>query len=707
MGSSHHHHHHSSGLVPRGSHMGFAVESRSHVKDILGLINAFNEVKKITVDGTTPITVAHVAALARRHDVKVALEAEQCRARVETCSSWVQRKAEDGADIYGVTTGFGACSSRRTNRGSELQESLIRCLLAGVFTKGCAPSVDELPATATRSAMLLRLNSFTYGCSGIRWEVMEALEKLLNSNVSPKVPLRGSVSASGDLIPLAYIAGLLIGKPSVIARIGDDVEVPAPEALSRVGLRPFKLQAKEGLALVNGTSFATAVASTVMYDANVLLLLVETLCGMFCEVIFGREEFAHPLIHKVKPHPGQIESAELLEWLLRSSPFQELSREYYSIDKLKKPKQDRYALRSSPQWLAPLVQTIRDATTTVETEVNSANDNPIIDHANDRALHGANFQGSAVGFYMDYVRIAVAGLGKLLFAQFTELMIEYYSNGLPGNLSLGPDLSVDYGLKGLDIAMAAYSSELQYLANPVTTHVHSAEQHNQDINSLALISARKTEEALDILKLMIASHLTAMCQAVDLRQLEEALVKVVENVVSTLADECGLPNDTKARLLYVAKAVPVYTYLESPCDPTLPLLLGLKQSCFDTILALHKKDGIETDTLVDRLAEFEKRLSDRLENEMTAVRVLYEKKGHKTADNNDALVRIQGSKFLPFYRFVREELDTGVMSARREQTPQEDVQKVFDAIADGRITVPLLHCLQGFLGQPNGCANGV
>ena len=119
---------------------------------------------------------------------------------------------------------------------------------------------------------------------------------------------------------------------------------------------------------------------------------------------------------EMKPHTGQIQSAAHLEWLLRDGPLQELSREYYNINSLKKPKQDRYDLRSSPQWLAPLVQTIREATGTIETEINSANDNPIIDHVNGKALHGANFQGSAVGFYMDYVRVALAGLGKLLFA---------------------------------------------------------------------------------------------------------------------------------------------------------------------------------------------------------------------------------------------------------------------------------------------------
>lgn len=663
----------------------------SHVKDIILLINTFNEIECVNVDGSH-ITVAHVTALGRRSQVKVALDDHEghCRDRVERCSLWVQQKAKEGADIYGVTTGFGACSSKRTNQLSVLQEALIRCLLAGVFT-GPSSSPGELSPITTRCAMFLRMNSFIYGCSGIRWEIVEALQQLINAHITPKCPLRGSVSASGDLVPLAYIAGLLIGNPHVKARIGSN-EVPAPEALVKAGLQPFKLQAKEGLALVNGTSFATALASIVMYDANVLLLLVETLSGMFCEVIFGREEFAHPLIHKMKPHAGQIESAALLEWLLRDSPFQELSREYYSINTLKKPKQDRYALRSSPQWLAPLVQTIREATATIEIEVNSANDNPIIDHVNGKALHGANFQGSAVGFYMDHVRVAVAGLGKLLFAQFTELMIEYYSNGLPGNLALGPDLSLDYGFKGADIAMAAYCSELQYLANPVTTHVHSAEQHNQDINSLALISARKTEEALDILKLMLASHLSALCQAIDLRQLEQMLVKAVLGVISSVSDASHLPESIKGQLINVARGIPIYEYLESPCDPSFPLLSALKQTLFDSILAFHDIQ------IVDKIKEFESHLKQRLEEEITAIRLSYEQCTHiPMPEGFCCRTLIHDSKFFPLYAFVREELKTKIMTPRTDNTPQEDIQKVFDAIVDGRITVPLLQCLNGFI----------
>jgi len=394
-----------------------------------------------------------------------------------------------------------------------------------------------MPEAWVRGAILVRCNSLLRGHSAVRLEVIEALLKLLEHDLVPLVPLRGSISASGDLCPLSYVAGALEGNPDV--QVWTDHHssrklIPANQALRQVGLSPVSFGPKETLGLLNGTAFSVAVASISQHQADTLAIFAQILTAMGVEALLGTVESFDPFISAIRPHKGQIEMSRNIRCFLRGSKLARKGDE----DEFHEGalRQDRYALRTSSHWMGPFLEDMALARQQLEIELNSTTDNPLVDAEKKQVHHGGNFQATSVTSSTEKMRTALEKIGKMIFAQSTELLDVRLNHHLPPNLS-ADEPSLSYSMKGVDINMAAYMSELAFLANPVSNHVQSAEMSNQAINSLALISCRYTHIAVDIVSLMLSAYLYTLCQALDLRAMNDGFMCRLRPAIQELTND--------------------------------------------------------------------------------------------------------------------------------------------------------------------------
>jgi phenylalanine ammonia-lyase len=470
------------------------------------------------------LTIAEVAAVAReKHRVGLSASPE-VREKLVAARQILEEKLRRGEIIYGVNTGLGG-NVRFILPDQDLaqhQQNIFRFLICG--------SGAPLPQDVVRAAMLLRANALAKGYSAVRIVVIERLIELLNRDVTPIVPMYGSVGASGDLIPSAYIGRVLLGEGDVVF-MGETI--PAAEALALAGLQPLSLEPKEGLALINGTTVMTAAAALELEDGAYLSQLVLAACALALEAMQSTDDPFRAAVQAVKNHPGQIEAAALCRKLIEASGYirnldeirghvQESFHDHGSlIARSDEAIQQPYSLRCVPQGIGPILEALKIHQVVIERELNSANDNPLLDPADGRVYHTGNFYGGHIARALDSWKIDLATMGNWLHALIAMLVDERFNNGLPANLAPHPGLFS--GFKGMQLSLTSLVCALRHLANPSMIHTLPTEQYNQDVVSLGMHSALTTMQMTSLLRDAVAIALITLCQALELRGGSEKL----------------------------------------------------------------------------------------------------------------------------------------------------------------------------------------
>ena len=443
--------------------------------------------------GARALTIEDVLRVAREAaPVSISLDA---RVRIAQGRQRLEELLERGERIYGVNTGVGGNIgiSLAPEQMDVMQHNLVRHL-------ACATG-QPLPHDVVRAATLLRLATFVTGTSAVRVELVEALANLLNRGITPVVPRYGSVGASGDLMPSAYIARVLVGMGEAEFR---GRRMPAREALESAGLRPIRFLPKEALALINGTTVMTAVAALIQVDAFRVLRGLLGAIALSIEAMQAPDLPFEPWVQDLKGHPGQIAVAAHLRALLAGSGYTQASSG-----------QTCYSLRCVPQGLGQVWEALENGRATIEREINSANDNPLIDPDSGRMYKAGNFYGGHIARLLDTWKIDFAAMANWGNSLMAVLVDDRFSAGLPMNLT--PEPGMNCGFKGMQLSITSLTCAVRQMAGPSSIHSLPTDQYNQDVVSLGMHAAVTAMDALECVRNETAMLLLASAQAVDLR----------------------------------------------------------------------------------------------------------------------------------------------------------------------------------------------
>lgn len=446
--------------------------------------------------GGAGLTIEDVIAVAER-DEPVQISA----AAVERMD--VSRERVDGAlggakPVYALNTGVGLLANIR------LDESEIEAMQVNLIRSHCCGVGSPLSAAVVRGMMLIRANVLAKGLSGIRPIVGERICDLLNHKITPVIPSRGSVGASGDLAPLAHMALVLLGEG--YAEYQGEV-LPGGVCLERAGLKPLKLMGKEGISLLNGTQAMLSMGCLRLNELECLFYSAQTTAALTIEALRGTIAALDSRLHAARPHPGQVLSAAHLATLLKGSSIPRTHGEGSRI-------QDAYCLRCIPQVHGAVWDTLAEARRVFEIELNSATDNPLV--FEDAIVSGGNFHGAPLALVLDYLAIALCQLAGISERRTERLLNPSLNEGLPAFLASSP--GIESGLMMAQVTAASLVAELRVLASPASTGSIPTSGNQEDFVSMGMTSALKLEQAGTLARMVVAIELLAATRALDLRE---------------------------------------------------------------------------------------------------------------------------------------------------------------------------------------------
>jgi histidine ammonia-lyase len=476
-----------------------------------------NNKKPIVFNGQ-PLTIEDICQIAGQQAfVELSTQADFIQ-RIDKGALFIDTLLKEQGFVYGVTTGYG--DSCTVSVPLQLVDELSRNLYT---FHGCGLG-SHFDTQQTRAILAVRLTSLARGFSGVRYKLLQHISTLLTQDILPLIPQEGSVGASGDLTPLSYLAAVLAGEREVMYQ----GKLQATQTVfSKLNIPSLTLKPKEGLAIMNGTAAMTGIACLAYQRAEYLLQLSTRITSLVSIALKGNAYHFDEKLFSVKPHPGQNRVAGRIR-----SDLQVTETAPRNDTRL----QDRYSLRCAPHIIGVLEDSLPWLRQFIENELNSANDNPIIDAEDEHILHGGHFYGGHIAFAMDSLKVAVANLADLMDRQMAQLMDPKFNHGLPANLAgaTGEQAMINHGFKALQIAVSAWTAEALKLTMPASVFSRSTECHNQDKVSMGTVAARDCIRILELTEQVAAAVLFAAVQGVELRDNVNALSPALQQTVNQL-----------------------------------------------------------------------------------------------------------------------------------------------------------------------------